>query len=175
LRKETSRKDDAMVALRLPLLGFALLALAGCQPKTAGVGTPIDLAREQDAIRGSDRVSEMNDRDLDQASAYFAPTAVVAWPGAEAMHGSAQIRAALAETFKDPAFKVDWRPGPIGVSKEGDLAWASGGYSVTRTDPQTHKPVTLKGPFVETFAKSPDGHWLITSGVSGAVSAPPPE
>jgi len=113
----------------------------------------------------------MNDRDLDHAAAHFAPAASIAWPGAGAVRGSAQIRSALARTFQDPAFAVDWRPDHITVARDGDLAWATGGYSVTRTDPATRKPVVVKGPFVETFVKSGDGRWLIAAGVSGATPA----
>jgi ketosteroid isomerase-like protein len=162
-----------MAVLRRSLLGCAaLLLLAACQPKTATVDTPVDLARDADAIRGveADRMAEMNDRDLDHATAHFAPAASVAWPGAEPIRGTAQIRSTLAQTFRDPAFAVDWRPDRITVAKDGDLAWASGGYSVTRTDPATGKPVVTKGPFMETFVKK-DGHWLVAAGVSSAVPA----
>ena len=161
-----------MAVLRLSLLGCAALLLAACQPKTATVDTPVDLARDADAIRGAeaDRMEEMNDRDLDHAAAHFAPAASVAWPGAEPIRGTAQIRSTLARTFQDPAFAVDFRPDRITVAKDGDIAWATGGYSVTRTDPATHKPVVTKGPFVETFVKK-DGRWLIAAGVSSAASA----
>jgi ketosteroid isomerase-like protein len=162
-----------MAVLRRSLLGCAALLLAACQPKTATVDTPVDLARDADAIRSAeaDRVEEMNDRDLDHAAAHFTPAASIAWPGAEPIRGTAQIRSALAETFKDPAFAVDWRADRVTVAKDGDVAWATGGYSVTRTDPKTNKPVVTKGPFVETFVKAPGGRWLIAAGVSGAASA----
>jgi ketosteroid isomerase-like protein len=165
-----------MVVLRRSLLGCAALSLAaclaGCQPKTATVDTPVDLARDADAIRSAeaDRVEEMNDRDLDHAAAHFAPAASIAWPGALPVRGTAQIRSTLAQTFQDPAFAVDWRADRVTVAKDGDVAWATGGYSVTRTDPTTHKPVVTKGPFVETFIKTPEGRWLIAAGVSGAAS-----
>jgi uncharacterized protein (TIGR02246 family) len=160
-----------MALLRCSLLGCAALLLAACQPKTATVDTPVDLARDADAIRGAeaDRMDQMNDRDLDHAAAHFAPAASIAWPGAGVVRGTAQIRSTLAQTFRDPAFSVDWRPDRITVAKDGDVAWATGGYSVTRTDPQTHKPVVTKGPFVETFVKTHEGRWLVAAGVSGAV------
>jgi len=161
-----------MAVLRLSLLGCAALLLAACQPKSATVDTPVDLARDADAIRGAeaDRMEEMNDRDLDHAAAHYAPTASIAWPGAGVVRGTAQIRSALAQTFQDPAFAVDFRADRISVAKDGDVAWATGGYSVTRTDPATHKPMVVKGPFVETFVKKED-HWLIAAGVSSAVPA----
>jgi uncharacterized protein (TIGR02246 family) len=164
-----------MALLRCSLLGCAALLLAACQPKTATVDTPVDLARDADAIRGAeaDRMEAMNDRDLDHAAAHFAPAASVAWPGAGAIRGTAQIRSTLAQTFRDPAFAVDFRPDRITVAKDGDVAWATGGYSVTRTDPVTRKPAVTKGPFVETFVKSSDGRWLIAAGVSSAVAAGP--
>lgn len=163
-----------MAVLRASLLGCAALLLTACQPKTATVDTPVDSAREADAIRSAeaDRVAEMNDRDLDHAAAHFAPTASVAWPGAATpIRGTAQIRSALAAAFQDPAFAVDWRADRVTVAKDGDLAWATGGYSVTRTDPTTHKPALTKGPFVETFVKTREGRWLIAADVSSAATA----
>lgn len=159
------------------LMSAALLGLGACQPRTASVTTPIDLGRETDAIRGleADRRYAMNDRELDDSAKHYATAALVAWPGMTPIRGRPDIRAALAATFKDPAFKVDFHADRIKVSKEGDLAWASGDYTLTRTDPATGKPVTLKGPFVETFAKGPDDTWVVTSGVSGQVTAPPPQ
>jgi ketosteroid isomerase-like protein len=167
-----------MAVLRLSRLGWATLVaccVAGCQPKTASVETPIDVEREADAIRSAeaDRGIAMKDHDLDQAADHFAPAAMVAWPGADPIRGAPQIRTALAETFKDPNFAVAWRMGPVTVSKDGDLAWAAGTYTLTRTDPATHKAVTDTGPFVETFTKAPDGRWLITTGVSSATTPPP--
>ena len=164
-----------MALLRCSLLGCAALLLGGCQPKTATVDTPVDLARDADAIRGAeaDRMEEMNDRDLDHAAAHFAPAAAIAWPDESVIRGTTQIRSTLAQTFQDPAFAVDFRPDRITVAKDGDVAWATGGYSVTRTDPATRKPVVTKGPFMETFVKSSDGRWLIAAGVSSAVAAGP--
>src|ERR1700739_2293348 len=128
------REDPAMAVLRRSLYGcaaltLASLVLAGCQPKTATVDTPVDLARDADAIKGAeaDRMEEMNDRDLDHAAAHFAPAASIAWPGAGAIRGTAQIRSTLAQTFRDQAFSVDWRPDRITVAKDGDVAWATGG------------------------------------------------
>jgi ketosteroid isomerase-like protein len=166
-----------MAALRLSLLGCAVLALGACQPKGAVVDTPVDLSRDADAIKGAetDRVSAMNDRDLEQASDFFTSTAVVAWPGGKAIRGQAQIRSALAESFKDPAFKVEWHTDHILVAKEGDMAWAIGDYSLTHTDPVTKKPVTAKGPYMESFTKGPDGRWLIVAGVSSAAASSDPD
>jgi ketosteroid isomerase-like protein len=161
-----------MAALRLSLLGCAALALCACQPKGATVDMSADQAREVDAIRSaeSDRTDQIKERDLEQAADHYAPTAIVAWPGEDLIHGSAQIRAALAESFKDPAYAVELHTDYVKVSRQGDLASAAGGYTLTRTDPVTKQPVTTKGPFVETFAKGSDGRWLIVYGVSSAAS-----
>ena len=164
-----------MTALRCWLIGAAALALAGCQPKTAGVDTPADMAREADAIRGgeADRKEEISEKDLDKAASHFAPNAMIALPGAEPVRGTAEIRTTLAQTFKDPAFALTWTPDRIVVSKYADLAWASGRYSLTRTDPATRKASTAQGPFVETFTKAPDGRWLVSTGVLSQLSPPP--
>jgi ketosteroid isomerase-like protein len=169
-----------MPALRPQLFGAAALVLAlagglaGCQPKTAGVDAPLDVAREADAIRGTeaDRAIETGEKDLDKAAAHFAPTAILAMPGAGPVRGSAQIRSSLEADFQDPAFALDWKTDRIIVAKQGDLAWASGLYTLTRTDPATHARTVVRGPFLETFAKGDDSRWLITAAVLGQT--PPP-
>jgi uncharacterized protein (TIGR02246 family) len=163
-----------MPAHRWWLLGAAALVLAGCQPKTAGVDAPLDVAREADAIRGAeaDWSIQMGDKDLDAVAAHFTPTAMLAWPGAGPIRGSTQIRSSLEASFDDPAFSLQWKTDRIVVAKQGDLAWASGIYTLTRTDPATKARATVRGPFLETFSKSADGRWLISAGVLGQT--PPP-
>lgn len=160
-----------ILAAAVPAL---LLLLAGCQPKTAGVDAPLDVAREADAIRGAeaDRVIELGEKDLDKAIAHFTPTALLALPGATPIRGSAQIRSSLAADFQDPAFSLEWKTDRIVVAKQGDLAWASGLYTLTRTDPATKARVTVRGPFLETFAKGADGRWQVSASVLGQT--PPP-
>lgn len=166
-----------MIVLRRRLAVPAALALAlcACQPKTAGADKPLDVYREADAIRSdaADRAVEAGEKDLDKTLARYAPNAMIAWPGVQPVRGTAEIRATYARSFKDPAFALTWTPEKVSVSKSGDLAWASGRFSLTRTDPATRQAVTFKGPFVETFAKAPDGRWLVSTGVLAALPPPP--
>jgi ketosteroid isomerase-like protein len=49
--------------------------------------------------------------------------------------------------------------GIVEVSKGGDMAYARGAYTATRTDAASKRPVTAKGKYVVVYRKESDGHW----------------
>jgi ketosteroid isomerase-like protein len=149
----------------------AALGLAACQPKSASV----DTAKAADEIRQSEISwsAEMAEKSPTKAVAHYAPDALLADPMGPAAHNAKDIEAAFAEGFKDPAFTLKFAPEHVTVAKSGDLAYSTGTFDVTFTDPATKKPGKGSGVYVTVYTKGADGKWKASADF--AHMNPPPE
>jgi len=62
-------------------------------------------------------------KDLDGVVSFYADDGSLVWPGAPAVHGSADIRAAWADMFATtPGLSLKFTPERIDIAKDSDLA-----------------------------------------------------
>jgi hypothetical protein len=64
---------------------------------------------------------------------------------AAAMSGHDKIKANLARYLSDPAFNLEFSSDSTKTAESGDMAYTRGRFTVTQTDPQTKKPVSMSG------------------------------
>jgi uncharacterized protein (TIGR02246 family) len=98
-------------------------------------------------------------KDLDGILEHYADDASVELANTAVLSGKPAIRAALRSELSDPHFALAFAPLQVEVSKGGDLAYARGEYSVTRTSPTTGRPGTSHGKYIVVYRKQDDGRW----------------
>jgi uncharacterized protein (TIGR02246 family) len=129
-------------------------------------------AADTEALAGAVKAEEQKmldgfrARNADAVAALYASDATVMLPFEAPMSGSDAIKAGIAETLADPAFKLDFSNQKTDVAGSGDLAYTRGAFTVTYTNSQTKKPETLKGGYVTVFRKQADGSWKVVEDVS---------
>jgi uncharacterized protein (TIGR02246 family) len=154
-------------------VAFALLlsaaALAGCKQNvlTAKAATEGDA----ESIRTAEAAwsQEMAQKNPDKFAAHYAPDAVVYVSGAPLMRGRDAVKAGISEAFKDPNFALSFSPEQVVVANGGDIAYATGSYTGTGTDPKTKKPHTVKGTYLTVYRKETDGTWAVTADFAGEL------
>ena len=72
----------------------------------------------------------------------------------------------------DKALTLKFKAANVVVSTAGDLAYTQGDYTMTMTDPATHKVLNDHGSYVTTYRKQADGAWKAVADI--ATSAVPP-
>jgi uncharacterized protein (TIGR02246 family) len=145
-------------ALLIAGAAFTALMLAACKP----MGASVDTAKEADGLKQSEAAwsAEMTEKNADKAAAHYTADAIVTDPGDPAMKGTDQIKAGFGAAFKDPAFTLKFTPDTAVVAKSGDLAFTSGTFEATYTDPATKKPAHGSGVYVTVYTKGADGKWM---------------
>ncbi len=104
-------------------------------------------------------------KDAARLTAYYAPDAIVATPG-RVVKGSAAIAKATAEDLADPAFALTFANEKTDVASSGDLAYTSGSFSVSYTNPGTKAVDKAGGPYVTVFRKLAVGWWEVGADVA---------
>jgi ketosteroid isomerase-like protein len=160
----------------------ALLVLsAACQSmpsKTssteAGSAAPAGLsAADEAAVRGADSAFARAATAGDGAAvgALYAPDATIMPPADSSRHG-----AAVAQYWSGflSAFTVSLTLSTTTVDGRGDLAFATGTYTLAATPKQVGaKPMpTDNGKYLEIMKKQPDGSWKILYDMWNANTAP---
>ena len=81
------------------------------------------------------------------------------------------------EMLKDPALTLRFKADPVDVAKSGDVGYTAGSYTMTATDPSTHKVIHDRGTYVTTYRKQADGSWKAEANIatSSVPSMPIPE
>lgn len=151
------------------LVAAGLIALAGCQK--AAVDTA---AIESEIKQGvKDWLAAYNTGDVDMIVAKYSPDAVVMAPGAPAATGTDEIRKLVADASAAvQAAGLTLAPldnDVVGVSASGDMAWHSGGYTVS----DASGAVVDSGNYMEV-QKNFDGQWLIIRDIWNSDRAPAP-
>jgi uncharacterized protein (TIGR02246 family) len=139
------------------IIAVGLIALAGCQ-KAAVVDTAAIETELKNGVRTW--LASYNAGDADAIAARYTDDAVVMSPGAPAATGREAIRALIAEqSAAAKAAGMTLAPldgDTVGVSASGDIAWHSGGYTVS----DASGAVVDSGNYMEV-QKNMDGKWMI--------------
>jgi uncharacterized protein (TIGR02246 family) len=158
---------------RFGLLVVAL-AVAGCaeQPKASPPPPPDTRAADEAAIHAAVKEwsASAQAKDADKFTSFYAEDAVVMLEDAPDVSGKAAIREALGGMMQDPNFSLTFEPTRVVAARSGDLAYETGTYALTLSDPKK-KPSTEKGNYVVVWQKQADGAWKVVRDVP--VSDPP--
>jgi ketosteroid isomerase-like protein len=79
--------------------------------------------------------------------------------------GKAAIGDALGPMMQDPNFSLSFEANAVDVARSGDLAYETGAYSMSLTDPATRRVVTEKGNYIVVWKKQADGSWKVVRDV----------
>lgn len=155
---------DKGTASALPLL---CAALAACSPGGSGSGRA-----DTDSVRAAEQaqLAAYRARDADAVAAGYAVDAAVIVAGQAPASGRDAIRAGVARMVADPAFSIalDNRR----TEASGDIAFTSGTYRVTYTQPGSGQPAHEEGQYLTVFHRQADGSWKAVQDIA-ARSAPP--
>jgi len=166
--------------LRLGLSALLVLS-AACQSTTskapgteAGSAAPAGLsAADEAAVRSADSAFARAATAGDGAAvgAMYAPDATIMPPADSSRHGPA-----VAEYWNGflSAFTVSLTLNTTAVDGRGDLAFATGTYTLAATPKQAGaKPLpTDNGKYLEVMKKQPDGSWKIIYDMWNASTPP---
>jgi len=149
--------------------GAIALLMAGCS------STPADThAADVKAINNVEAQwnQDYAAKDLNKISAHYAEDAVLMITGMTSVNGKDAIRNALQQMVADPAMSLSFKASKVEVAKSGDLGYTQGSYTLTVTNPATHKVVNDHGSYVTTYRKQANGGWKAVSDI--ATSEVPP-
>jgi uncharacterized protein (TIGR02246 family) len=152
-----------------------VLAFAACaqpQPAPSPTPTPDTRAADEAAIRAAVKEwsAAAQAKDPDKFSSFYADDAVVMLANSPDFSGKSAIREALGGMMQDPNFALSFENDKVVVARSGDLAYETGTFSLTMSDPKK-KPATEKGHYVVVWQKQGDGAWKAM--VDAPVSDPP--
>lgn len=165
----------------MPTLGrfgllVGVLTLAGCaEPPKAPPPPPADTrAADEAAIHAAVKEwsASSQAKDADKFASFYAEDAVIMLEDAPDISGKAAIREGLGGMMGDPNFSLTFEPDKVVVARSGDLAYETGSYALTLSDPKK-KALTEKGHYVVVWEKQADGAWKVVRDVP--VSDPPEE
>lgn len=150
----------------------AWFALVGCTPAPAPP-PPDTRAADEAAIRAAIEQWVAAARAKDPAGflKVYAEDAVVMMEDAPDLRGMEALRDGITGMMQDPHFALEFVVDKVVVARSGDLAYETGAYTMTMSDPE-QKPVTEKGHYAVVWEKQPDGAWKVV--VDVPVSDPPP-
>jgi uncharacterized protein (TIGR02246 family) len=152
----------------------AVLTLAGCaEPPKASPPPPADTrAADEAAIHAAVKEwsASAQAKDADKFASFYAEDAVILLEDAPDISGKAAIREALGGMMQDPNFSLTFEPTKVVAARSGDLAYETGTYALTLSDPKK-KASTEKGHYVVVWQKGADGTWKVARDVP--VSDPP--
>ena len=166
------------MTLRLTTLlaatAVSALALAACTPKPAAPAAPaaVDTSAITDALKAqtASYATDVNAKNLDKMSAYYASDAVVMQPNLPAAEGAAAIAAQDKAALADPAFHLALTVDSVSVASAGDWASITGHAVTTATDPKTHKAGDQPANYLVTEKKDASGAWKVEA--VAVVNAP---
>jgi uncharacterized protein (TIGR02246 family) len=113
-------------------------------------------------------------KDADMIASYYVDDAVLMGPGAVPSIGKDAILATAKQMVADPALSLKFQAAKVVVSKSGDLAYTQGSYTMTMTNPMTHKPMDDRGSYVTVYRKGTDGKWKAVSDIATSEVPPAP-
>jgi uncharacterized protein (TIGR02246 family) len=152
-----------------------MLSMTGCSPAPAPA--PPD-THDADVKAISDmeakQVADFAAKNLDALVGFYADDAAVMTPGGPPSKGKDAIRNGLKEMIADPAMKLVFKADRVDVSKGGDLGYTQGTYTLTMTNPVTHKPFEDHGSYVTTYRKQADGSWKAVADIATSEVPPMP-
>lgn len=109
-------------------------------------------------------------KDAAKVSSYYASDAIFAMPG-RTVKGTEAIKKAMTDDLGDPGFTLTFANEKTDVASSGDLAYTSGTFNVSYTNPQTKQIDKVAGTYVTVFRKQGDGSWKAVADIA-TPSAP---
>lgn len=160
---------------RFGLLVGILAVVACAEPPKASPPPPPDTrAADEAAIQAA--VKEWSAsalaKDADKFVSFYAEDAVIMLEDSPDVSGKAAIREAIGGMMQDPNFSLTFEPDKVVTSRSGDLAYETGPYALTLSDPKK-KATTEKGHYLVVWQKEAGGAWKVVRDVP--VSDPPEE
>jgi uncharacterized protein (TIGR02246 family) len=155
-------------------LAAAAACLAACAQRPAA--PPDTRATDEAAIRSA--VEEWSAaaaaKDAPKFASFYADDAVLMLENASDVHGRSAIAEAVGGMMQDLNFALSFKTDHVAAARSGDLAYETGTYSLTTSNPKK-EPVTTKGHYVVVWQKQADGTWkaLVDCPVSDPPEAPP--
>ena len=151
------------------------LILVGCvaeQAKAPPTPPPDTRAADESAIRAvaKEWSAAAQAKDAEKFASYYAEDGVLMLEASPDFAGKAAIREAVTGLMQDPNFSLSFETDGVTVARLGDLAYESGTYAMTLSDPKK-KPSTVKGHYLVVWQKQGDGTWKAVRDVP--VSDPP--
>ncbi len=165
--------------MRTAAVAAVCVGLAGLSACKGAMGAPAaDTTKDEAAIRqiesewSGQMATAGTPKDMAKFLAHYASDAVMTDPVDPSMHGTAAIQAGLDKAFKDPAFSLSFAPDKVVVAKSGDVAYTTGSFKVTYTDPETKKAAAGQGVYVTVYQKGADGQWKAEADFAHGDPAP---
>ena len=149
---------------------------AGGTTAEATTDTAAAIAAVKDVEMGM--LAAFQAKDAAKLTSYYASDAMIATPG-RTVKGTAAVTKANADDLADPGFSLAFVNDKTDVAASGDLAYTSGTFNVSYTDPKTKAVVKQNGTYVTVYRKQADGSWkavadIATPGAPPAAPVAPP-
>ncbi len=151
------------------------LALAGCAAEAPPTAEPPDTrADDEAAIRASieEWSASAQAKDAAKFASFYTEDGILMLERMPNLRGPAAIEEAHAGMMQDPNFGLSFDPDHVEVARSGDLAYETGAYTMTMSDPEGN-PATQGGHYVVVWKKDATGSWKVA--VDVPVSDPPAE
>jgi ketosteroid isomerase-like protein len=152
------------------------LVCAAVLASLAACAKPVDVAKETAAIKAEDAAlnAAIKAKNADGAVAYDADDIISYGAGAPPITSKAADLAATKSIYADPNYRFSFTADRTDVAASGDLAYQSGSYAETATNPDTSQPENSTGNWVAVFKKSKDDVWKLTAVSATPAPAPAP-
>lgn len=126
------------------------------------------------AVRAADSAwaAAFSRKDLDGYLSFVESTASIQQPNSPTVTGTAAIRAMVEGFFSLPNLSGTWQPTTVTASRSGELAYTTGTYQLSYTDP-SGKPATERGKYLEVWRRQADGSWKMTAESFNSDDPPP--
>jgi uncharacterized protein (TIGR02246 family) len=148
---------------------LALVFVVACAPAPQEpVEAPDTREADEAAIRAAvrDWTAAAEAKDADRFASFYMDDGVLMLEGMPDIHGQSDLREGMTGMMQDPNFSLSFDTDDVEVARSGDMAYETGTYTMTVTDPSTSAPVTERGSYVVVWRKQDDGSWKV------AVDAP---
>jgi uncharacterized protein (TIGR02246 family) len=152
-----------MTALcRIGLVACAVILVGCAQQAPAPTPPPDTRAADEAAIRAAitEWAGSAQAKDAEKFASFYAEDAVLMLADSPPISGKAAIDAGIGGMMQDPNFALSFEPDSVVVARSGDLAYETGTFSLTMSDPKK-KPATEQGHYVVVWQKQADGTWKV--------------
>ena len=151
------------------------LAVAGCVAEAPPPTEPPDTrATDEAAIHAAVKEwsAAAQAKEAEKFASFYAEDGVLLLENAPDARGIAALREGIAGMMQDPNFALSFAADKVEAARSGDLAYETGAYTLTMSDPQGN-PATQNGHYVVVWKKDASGTWKVA--VDAPVSDPPAE
>lgn len=193
-----SRRKFAKFIIGTAVIAFGLSAYQLLVPRPAATfsNTGVNSAQQQtNAVSSAENVISISPvertlrdldaqwskaaaaKDLERTIAYYSDDAIVLPPNAASAATNEAIRNVWKDLLATPGLVITWQPNRVQLAKSSEMAWVSGTYELTMTDP-SGKPINDRGKYLEVWEKQADGNWkcradMWNSDLTASAPAPP--